>query len=112
MFRRTYDALACLLGRARPTTPTVNYPDHASEMRTPDPYVGPLPNPRDARWHRWAKRNRAAGHWLPFPRDEECWHTPTHPDTPLWETTDDVVRPYVQQTLPTEIKIPVPVDFP
>ncbi|MEU8971755.1 hypothetical protein AB0D11_21220 [Streptomyces monashensis] len=64
-------------------------------MRAPDLYVWRLPNPRDARWRRWAKHNRAAGHRLPFPRDEECWHVPVRPGTLLWEATDDVVRLYV-----------------
>ncbi|MFG2885886.1 hypothetical protein ACGFYV_26935 [Streptomyces sp. NPDC048297] len=67
----------------------------AREVRAPDPYVWQLPNPRDARWRRWARRNRAAGHRLPFPRDEEYWTTAVTPGAPLWEAADDVVRPYV-----------------
>ncbi len=59
------------------------------------PHARRLPNPHDARWRRWAKRFRAAGHRLPFPRDEECWQTPAPARTPLWEPSDDVVRPYV-----------------
>jgi hypothetical protein len=35
------------------------------------------PSPYDARWRRWFKRSRAAGRWLPFPRDEECWQSPS-----------------------------------
>ncbi|MFG3010283.1 hypothetical protein ACGFZB_07465 [Streptomyces cinerochromogenes] len=38
---------------------------------------------------------RAAGRRLPFPRDEECRQAPPRPTAPLWETADDVVRPYV-----------------
>lgn len=59
------------------------------------PHAWRLPNPHDARWRRWAKRFRAAGHRLPFPRDEERWQIPAPARTPLWETSDDVVRPYV-----------------
>jgi hypothetical protein len=95
MFRRVYDVLARPLGRRRPSRTAVDYPGPSEEVRAPDPYVRRLPNPRDARWRRWAKRNRAAGHRLPFLRDEECWHTPSHSSSPLWETTDGVVRPYV-----------------
>lgn len=53
------------------------------------------PSPYDARWRRWFKRCRAAGRWLPFPRDEECWQAPPRATAPLRETADDVVRPYV-----------------
>ncbi|MEV6943924.1 hypothetical protein AB0N07_18355 [Streptomyces sp. NPDC051172] len=69
----------------------------AAEPRAPDPYVWRLPGPYDARWRRWARRNRAAGFRLALPGDEECWHIPTRSGTgmPLWEAADDVVRPYV-----------------
>lgn len=95
MLRRVHDALARLLGRPRSSSPAVNALALAGEVRPPDPYAWQLPNPRDARWRRWAKRNRAAGHRLPFPRDEERWHIRTHPHVPLWEATDDVIRPYI-----------------
>ncbi|MFE7271296.1 hypothetical protein [Streptomyces sp. NPDC057623] len=90
MFRRVYDAVARLLSR-----PAVDERDLAGEVRAPDPYVWRLPNPRDARWHRWAKRCRAAGYRLPFPQDEECWPAALPSRRSLWETSDDVVRPYV-----------------
>lgn len=68
------------------------------EVRVPDPYVWRLPNPHEARWRRWAKRSRAAGCHLPFPHTEECWQVPgRRPPVPLWETSDDVVRPYVYE---------------
>ncbi|MFF5534201.1 hypothetical protein ACFY71_17190 [Streptomyces cinerochromogenes] len=53
------------------------------------------PSPYDARWRRWFKRCRAAGRWLPFPRDEEYWQAPAPVPAPRWETADDVVRLYV-----------------
>ncbi len=68
----------------------------AGEVREPDPYVWPLLSPYDARWRRWHKRCRAAGRYLPWPRDEPCWTTPDdHPQPSPWHTEDDVVRPYV-----------------
>lgn len=90
MFRTVRDAVARLLPGAAPSDG-----DLGREVRTLDPYVWQLPNPHDARWRRWARRCRAAGHQLAFLRDEECWRTPTWAPAPLWETTDDVVRPYV-----------------
>lgn len=91
MLRRIYDALA----RLRPRRPAPSVQDLAQEARTPDPYVWRLPSPHQARWRRWARRNRAAGHRLPLLPDEECWHKPRHTRGPRWETSDDVVRPYV-----------------
>ncbi|KUM72386.1 hypothetical protein [Streptomyces curacoi] len=90
MFRLLYDAVAQLFSR-----PAVNDRDLARETRTPDPYTWRLPNPRDARWRRWAKRSRAAGYRLPFPHDDECWSAALPSQRPLWETSYDVVRPYV-----------------
>jgi hypothetical protein len=90
MLRLLYDAVARLLNR-----PAVHDRDLAREVRTPDPYVWRLPNPSVARWRRWARRSRAAGHRLPFPEDEECWSAALPAQRSLWETSDDVVRPYV-----------------
>ncbi|MER6089265.1 hypothetical protein [Streptomyces bluensis] len=104
MFRRVRDALARVLGRPRSSSPAVNDLGLAGEVRPPDSYVWQLPDPRDARWRRWAKRSRATGHRLPFPRDEECWHIRTHPGTPLWEATDDVVRLYVPKGAGTSVR--------
>lgn len=123
MFRRVYDAVARrLLSRPYRSRPTGEHTDPTREDRAPGPHVWRLPDPRDARWRRWAKRNRSAGHRLPFPRDEECWRAPVpaRPRAPLWEAEDDVVRPYVlnarhsgaRGTDRVEIEIPVPVDFP
>ncbi|MFB7501751.1 hypothetical protein ACFC09_45120 [Streptomyces sp. NPDC056161] len=99
MFRRVHDALARLLGPPRsngPTTDCTDFMDLAREARTPDPYVWRQPNPYDARWRRWAKRNRATGRYLPVPREEECWQAPARTRTPpTWQTDDDVVRPYI-----------------
>jgi hypothetical protein len=101
MFHRVHDRLVRLLGGPRPTGPTAGDLDLVREARTPDPYVWRLPDPYDARWRRWARRNRTAGRYLPFPREEECWQVParTRPpptrQTPSWQTDDDVVRPYV-----------------
>ncbi|MFJ6985210.1 MULTISPECIES: hypothetical protein [unclassified Streptomyces] len=88
MFRALYDAVR-RAGRRAPEA------DPAREARTPDPYVWRLPSPYDARWRRWWKRSRAAGHYLPFPADEPCWQQPPRPPAPSWRTNDDVVRPYV-----------------
>ncbi|MEU0049433.1 hypothetical protein [Streptomyces sp. NPDC006309] len=90
MFRTVRNAFARLSPGAAPSDG-----DLAGEVRTPDPYVWRLPNPHDSRWRRWARRSRAAGHRLAFLHDEECWQAPTPARAPLWETTDDVVRPYV-----------------
>ncbi|MEW2624907.1 hypothetical protein [Streptomyces sp. NPDC048106] len=95
MFRRLYDALARPFTRPRRRADEVAGLDIAREVRTPDPYVWRLPTPYDARWRRWAKRNRAAGHRLPMLRDEECRHSPRRQHAPVWEAADDVVRPYV-----------------
>lgn len=65
------------------------------EVRVPDPYVWPLLSPYDARWRRWHKRCRAAGRYLPHPRDEPCWSSPGTSSPPAWQAEDDVVRPYV-----------------
>ncbi len=48
----------------------------------------------------WTTRNTTGAaqpyaRHLPNPRDEECRQTPAPARTPLWETSDDVVRPYV-----------------
>lgn len=96
MFRRLYEYATRLfiLARANGRPMPDNY-SFAAEPQAPDPYVWRLPNPHDARWRRWARRNRAVGHRLPFPCDEECWHIPKHPGTGLWEASDEVVRPYV-----------------
>ncbi|MFI1419641.1 hypothetical protein ACH4VX_16880 [Streptomyces sp. NPDC020731] len=62
----------------------------------PHSYVWRLPNPHDARWRRWSERCHAAGRYLPFPREEECWKLPERrPPTATWHTADDVVRPCV-----------------
>lgn len=95
MFRRLYDALARPFTRSRRRNTGAADLEIARETRTPDPYVWRLPNPYDSRWRRWAERNRAAGHRLPMLCDEACWRSPTPPHRPLWETADDVVRPYV-----------------
>lgn len=89
MFRLVYDAVARLRSR-----PAVREQDLGPDVRAADPYVWRLPNPRDARWHRWARRSRAAGYRLPFPQDEACWSTALPSRRPLWETSDGVVRPY------------------
>ena len=95
MSRRLSDALARPFTRSRRRDTKAADLEIAREVRTPDPYVWPLPNPYDARWRRWAKRNRAAGHRLPVLSDEVCWQSTTHPCRPHWETADNVVRPYV-----------------
>ncbi|MFD8520343.1 hypothetical protein ACFV2D_10045 [Streptomyces capillispiralis] len=92
MFRTVRDTLARLLARQRPG-PVAG--DPAQEARAPDPYVRRLPNPHDARWRRWSKRCRAAGRYLPFPAEEPCRHVPRRPQSPSWDTDDDVIRPYV-----------------
>ncbi|MFF3939090.1 hypothetical protein [Streptomyces phaeofaciens] len=86
MFRRIFETL---------TGSRAGGPDPAREVRSPDPYVWRLPSPREARWRRWARRSRASGHRLPFPREEECWRVPTRPRAPRWEAADELVRPYV-----------------
>ncbi len=88
MFRQAYETAARLLTRRAALTPV-------REIPTSGPPVHRLPNPRDARWRRWAKRSRAAGYRLPLPRDEECWRVPTRPGPPLREVTEDPVRTYV-----------------
>lgn len=93
MFRLLCDAVSRLLTRLRPPAPLMS--DLAREVRSPDPYVWRLPSPHDARWRRWSKRSRSAGRYLPFPRDEACWATPSPPAPPSWRTGEDVVRPYV-----------------
>ncbi|WP_158692728.1 hypothetical protein [Streptomyces roseochromogenus] len=95
MFRLVYDALARLFVKPRSGNTSVADLEIAREVQTPDPYVWRLPSPYDARWRRWSKRSRAAGHRLPFPHDEECWQSPPPALAPLWESSDDVVRPYV-----------------
>lgn len=91
MLRRLVETWA----RRRSRSVRVADRDPAGEVRTPDPYVRRLPNPHDARWRRWSKRCRAAGRYLPFPAEEACWHVPRRPQSPSWDTGDDVVRPYV-----------------
>jgi len=95
MLRRVHDALARLLTGPRADSLAMNDWHLAQEVRVPDPYVWRLPNPSEARWSRWARRSRAVGHRLPLPQEEECWHIPARHTAPLWETADDVVRPYV-----------------
>ncbi|MFF4364044.1 hypothetical protein [Streptomyces sp. NPDC001604] len=98
MFRLFYDHAVRLFSRSHANArPVPSKWALAQETRAPDPYVWRLPSPYDARWRRWARRNREAGHRLPFPRDEDCWPIPVHSGTgmPLWEAADDVVRPYV-----------------
>ncbi|RRQ77083.1 hypothetical protein CQW39_19305 [Streptomyces griseofuscus] len=95
MFRRLYDALARPFTRSRRRDTKATDLEIAREVRNPDPYVWPLPNPYDARWRRWAKRNRAANHRLPILRDEACWRNTAPLCVPLWEAADEVVRPYV-----------------
>ncbi|MFJ4620022.1 hypothetical protein [Streptomyces sp. NPDC088812] len=90
MLRSVRDAVLRLLTRTKAQQGNL-----ALEVRAPDPYVGRLPNPRDARWRRWAKRCRAAGHYLPFPCEDACWEVPDQPRPSSWQTEDDVVRPYV-----------------
>ncbi|MFF3503688.1 hypothetical protein [Streptomyces sp. NPDC003247] len=91
MLRPVRDAVVRLLGRTK-----ADERNPVREVRAPDPYVWRLPNPRDARWRRWAKRSRAAGRCLPFPCDgEACWQSPPPPRPPAWQTDDDVVRAYV-----------------
>ncbi|GAA3802797.1 hypothetical protein GCM10022403_041070 [Streptomyces coacervatus] len=96
MFRLLYDCAVRLFTRSR-SNGCLAPGDWAltQESRVPDPYVWRLPNPYDARWRRWARRNREAGHRLPFLCDEECWRVPARPREFRWETSDDVVRPYV-----------------
>lgn len=69
------------------------------EARPPDPSVWRLPTAREARWRRWARRNRAAGHTLPLPKEEACWGSSGRSRKPArkpsWEAADDVVRLYV-----------------
>lgn len=97
MFRLFYDYVARLFTRLRPNgRPTTGNWAPALESRAPDPYVWRLPNPYDARWRRWSRRNRTAGRYLPFPPEEACWQHPPHrPQPPLWHTGDDPVRLYV-----------------
>ncbi|MEW2165843.1 hypothetical protein AB0912_23000 [Streptomyces sp. NPDC007084] len=96
MFRRAYDALTRLFGRPRSPDHVPDCCDLTREVRAPDPYVWRLPDPYDARWRRWDRRNRAVGHRLASPREEECWRTPPPPGAPQpWGTSDDVVRLYV-----------------
>ncbi|MFF0790768.1 hypothetical protein [Streptomyces spiralis] len=95
MFRRVRDAVARRFTRPRSNGSGSGDWNLAQEVREPGPYAERLPSPHDARWRRWAERSRTAGHHLPFPRDEECWHIPARPGAPLWEAADDVVRPYV-----------------
>ncbi|MFI9247038.1 hypothetical protein ACIGXF_31705 [Streptomyces sp. NPDC053086] len=93
MLRTLREALTRLF--TRPASSGTAPIDLAREVRAPDPYVWRLPDPYDARWRRWARRSRAAGHRLPLPRDEECWQAPPTARAPLWESSEDVVRPYV-----------------
>lgn len=96
MFRLLYEyAVRLLTGPRANSHPLPDDWNRAHEPPAADPYVWRLPNPHDARWRRWARRSRAVGHRLPFPCDEEGWHSPTRPGTPLWEAADKVVRPYV-----------------
>lgn len=96
MLRRAHDALARLIGRSPAGAPVTDRWDLTREVRTPDPYVWRLPDPHAARWRRWARRNLAAGHRLPFPRDEDCWQPPPPTRAPApWGSSDDVVRLYV-----------------
>ncbi|MDG9719267.1 hypothetical protein [Streptomyces sp. DH24] len=94
MFRLVRDAVAHLLGREEEAEEEVNDKDLAREVRPPDPYVWRLPNPYDARWRRWFKRSRAAGHYLPFPAEDAHWQVPSHSRAPARPTGDDLARPY------------------
>ncbi|MFG2307533.1 hypothetical protein ACGFS9_02405 [Streptomyces sp. NPDC048566] len=96
MLRRAHDALTRLFRRPASGGSPMDGRDLGAEVRAPDPYVWRLPDPYDARWRRWARRNQAAGHRLPFPRDDACWRSPPPPppSTP-WGPSDDVVRLYV-----------------
>ncbi|OQR63719.1 hypothetical protein B6E66_12295 [Streptomyces maremycinicus] len=96
MFRRIYEAFAGLRHKDAPAAHDRER-DTVPRARVPDPYVWRLPDPREARWRRWARRSRAAGHCLPFPQEEACWQSPARPREPLWEAADDVVRPYVTE---------------
>ena len=96
MLRWAHDALTILVGRPRAGDHVEDDRDLTREVRTPDPYVWRLPDPHAARWRRWARRSLAAGHRLPFPRDEDCWQTPPPTRAPTsWGSSDDVVRLYV-----------------
>ena len=98
MFRRLYEHATRLLTRPRANDRPMPYDwNLAAEPRAPDPYVWRLPSPNDARWRRWARRNREAGHRLPFPQEDDCWQIPARPRGPRWEAADDVVRPYVRR---------------
>ena len=90
-----YRLLRDLLSRSRSKEPTVDAWEPVREARQPDPYVWRLPSVYEARWRRWFKRSRAAGHHTPFPAQEACWATPSPARAPSWQTDDDVVRPYV-----------------
>ncbi|KPI04181.1 hypothetical protein OK074_4708 [Actinobacteria bacterium OK074] len=81
-------------------------------VRQPDPYVLPLPPPRRARERRWFKHARAAGRPVLRPSEEACW-APTRPSEhtdrpsprprePDWDTSDDLVRPYVREAMGEE----------
>ncbi|MFD9432589.1 hypothetical protein [Streptomyces sp. NPDC060002] len=94
MFRRIHEAFAGLRHKNGLVANEWDW-DAVPDVRTPDPYVWRLPDPREARWRRWARRSRAAGHCLPFPQEEACWQTPARPRNPPWEASDDVVRLYV-----------------
>ncbi|KPI01171.1 hypothetical protein OK074_5581 [Actinobacteria bacterium OK074] len=83
----------------------------AQSVRTPDPYVLPLPNPHDARWRRWSKRSHSPNRRLPLPHpvDDPRWQPQPQPPTPRTRhhfpelpphqraLPDDVVRLYVNQ---------------
>jgi hypothetical protein len=91
MFRLLYDAVAQRLSR-----PVVRDRDLTREVWAPDSYGWWLPNPREARLGRWARRSRAAGYRLPFPDDDEvCGPDAAPSQQPLRETSDDMVRAYV-----------------
>ncbi|WP_159025297.1 hypothetical protein [Streptomyces pluripotens] len=102
---------AWLAGRAPGSAPDA--PDLSAPVRVPDPYVWrlpaltdlpELPDLRDARWRRWAKRCRTAGRYLPFPREEACWPSPSHLPGPHRDTvdaSDHVVRLYVCREPPS-----------
>ena len=97
MFRLLYDHAVRLFTRSCSNIRT-EYGDWAlaQETRAPDPYVWRPPNPHDARWRRWARRNRAAGRYLPFPPEETCWQRPPRSQPPPRRAEDDPVRLYVR----------------
>lgn len=100
MVRQLYDALTRLFSRKHRDVPAPDDWRFAHNVRVPDPYVWRLPEPHEARWRRWSKRSLATGHRLPVLQEEECWHIPAPPRTPLWSISDNLVRRYVTELSP------------